>query len=1038
MTVLVEIPTKNRDSVLGRCLAGLFMQAFQDFDILILNDGKEEVGRTPTTNYMLKKHRLHRKVWVETGTKISQAHNHNIPLYDKRFAEYKFCLRVDDDVVLNRRALQGMVNTIKSRTCEVGAVAGLWFENERLSDRLYDRMVMDSPIHAHPSMHGIIGTINSNWQQRVYHPTGELYRVEHLYSVCLYNMEAMRIAGGWPEVYSRGVAHGEETDGTYRLHLSGKHLIINPAVTGEHLRAGGGIRDVKDLKQVQSLDREKWQNRLSKFQDINFQDIKVAVECKHSFGIGGAERMFYSTVFLLQALSNFIVHPIFHGLHYSPERCKEIFGFAYLEPDELLDEYDVLIVLGHEPEHKTVAKHKIFICLFPLDFPTELLFKFDQVFGISKYVAGYMEEKFKVTCGHIYPPVIWESKPRKKENIILVVGRCVPSKSLQWQMERFVELGLTDWKMHIVTATSVDEFKAYQIAVEGYAEQHGIILHKDISGDELASLYCKSKILWSAMGMRGSDPVTAEHFGYTPVEAQLAGCAAVVYDRGGHKETVAEPLRWKTTDELMDITRRVAGGEPVVIMNLEGFSHDTYITRLRNYILRVNAMALHVEKIEQIKIDERPISVGLIVDSPYLPEYGVGITTGFAQIGAEIVRHLTKCKDIDLSVFTLMDTTYPRRGANLPYDVFPAISSDLQGRKTTPHFTKWCQPDVLIDVYDVGDSFTHVNSLGLLGFAQPIIGYFPIEGAGRLVQPTKRLIDRLTYVITWCRSGAALIREYIPDAAGKLYVAGIGIDHAPFAPLEPERRKKIRELVGWDDKFMCISVGSNKRTKMHPILVEAIRICLQRGYDDIYAYIHTLPFNNHNMGGWALQHIIDSEEQRYKVPVRHHVLLPPTMRDNWHGPQYEFDELEDWKLVTPPNPKGRKILFSSLSYIERLGIANLGVDPSSVEGWGLPILEMVACGLPAISVNDGMVRSEVHSKYCTLIDPVAWDTWHTGTRLAIISPEDLADAIIEARLLNGLELDPASMQLNIMEDLAWGKTIGIFSELVRKAYGESR
>lgn len=422
--ILIGIPTKNRDSVLGRQLASLLMQAFQNFDVLIMNDGDKPVGCTLSTEYVIRKLRLHHKVFIEEGSHISQAHNHNIALYDLRFRNYEYILRCDDDLIMNRDAVRLLVNTIDSDP-SIGAVSGLWFENERLGDSLYDRMLVAEP-RSHPSMHGKIGTINSNWQQRCYHAMNELYQVQHLYSNCIYDAEMMRLAGGWPEVYSHGVAHGEETDGTHRLYLSGHKLVVNPLVTGEHLRAGGGIRDTRHLSDVQALDRELWQNRLSHLRNIKFDDISVAVECKHCFGIGGAEKMFYSTIAALQGIDGINVYPVFHGLHYSPQEALEFFGVHYYERDETPENFDALIIIGHDPDHKTEARHKSFICLFPTDFPQEMLLGFDQVLGISQYVSSYIEKKSKIRCDYVYPPVSFAMSkyvPDRENRILVEIGR---------------------------------------------------------------------------------------------------------------------------------------------------------------------------------------------------------------------------------------------------------------------------------------------------------------------------------------------------------------------------------------------------------------------------------------------------------------------------------------------------------------------------------------------------------------------------------------------------------------------------------------
>ena len=106
--VLVETPTMNREVVLGRCLACLLNQTFQDFDIFLSNDGDRPIGYTRTAHYLLELLSKEHDIWIEDGSHISQAHNHNMPLYDTRFRGYKYILRMDDDVLLNKFAMQFM------------------------------------------------------------------------------------------------------------------------------------------------------------------------------------------------------------------------------------------------------------------------------------------------------------------------------------------------------------------------------------------------------------------------------------------------------------------------------------------------------------------------------------------------------------------------------------------------------------------------------------------------------------------------------------------------------------------------------------------------------------------------------------------------------------------------------------------------------------------------------------------------------------------------------------------------------------------
>jgi glycosyltransferase involved in cell wall biosynthesis len=188
------------------------------------------------------------------------------------------------------------------------------------------------------------------------------------------------------------------------------------------------------------------------------------------------------------------------------------------------------------------------------------------------------------------------------------------------------------------------------------------------------------------------------------------------------------------------------------------------------------------------------------------------------------------------------------------------------------------------------------------------------------------------------------------------------------------------------------------------------------------------------MQGWTLDWIIEHDEAVYGVPLSDHILFPP-MLDKWHGVPYKLDEIEEWRMTRPPEPRQRGALFAGLDFITRYCLADLYVDVSSAEGHGLSVLEAAACGVPCISVNDGMARTEVHSKYCHMLEPVYnYDTWHISSTLALVDPRDVAAMILELKENDELRNRFAPAQAHIKEDLPWARTADFFIDLFRRAY----
>lgn len=1051
MRILIEISTKDRDTILGRCLASLLLQDFREWDLLIINDGNVPVGRNKTTEFLrdLIVNNGH-SVTVIPGRHVSQAHNHNIPLYDSRFVNYKYIYRADDDILADKKAIANLYETITKY--DAAAVGGLWFESEWKDEIFHDRGEM-SEIMKSKEVWGDVGAANSNWQQRMYHPTDTPYDVEHIYSNCIYNAERMRLAGGWPEVYSRGVAHGEETDGTYRLFLNGGLLLVDPRATGQHLKESGGIRSSKDVGEKQYMDSLKWQDRLPELKKISFRP-SVAIWCQHSFGFGGAQRVFYELISMLQFTTGLDVYPIFSGQYFTPKECEMAFGFTYTER-EPKKEYDVCIVMGHEP-FKPVKAKKYILHVF---FPDEARETFDDIALIlthSKYTAEYIEKEWGYESDVVSYYVKRISGHRQKENIILVVSRYDPFKAPLLMMEWFCQIreDLPGWTMHVIGGTTGGVYPGYEDQIRKFAGENGIALHENVPSEEVEDLYKRAKIAWCAKGINADGlPKEAEHFGLVPIEAWQAGCVPVAFDLAGHRETVCEPLRWKTQDDLRRITlalvkqmdKDFSGMRSVVDLfmlgqawNVEGLGaiypcHHSfydpvrYIRSIENYIRRVNGMALELRKVDRISVKNRAIRVAAIADSPH-------ITTGFGTVVNEIYKRIVAQKDMSLSVFGLMDYDFPKREdfERDKYDFFPAYPDDPQGQRTLPQFIRWAQPDVIFMMYDPGNLNGQILTLHSVGIDKPVIAYFPIEGEP-ITKATYQVVEKVDVPVVYCQCEVDAIKRVLPNA--KVYWKSHGIDHAPFAPLHPEKRAKIRNLIGWDGKFVIYNIGTNKRVKQQPYLIEAMRILLSRGYDDIYMYLHTKQFNQHIMQGWTLDWIADYWSDVSGLPISDHILYPMEFADQWKGIPYGgWDDLDIWRITQPPTSQLRGAIFNNLDYVTRLGLADMYVDVSSAEGWGLPTLEAVACGIPTISVNDGMVRTEVHSKYCQMIDPVHWDTWHSSARLVLVDPEDVADAIVTLRESPDLMKKYSSYWQKIREDLPWTPTCEFFVDKIREEY----
>jgi glycosyltransferase involved in cell wall biosynthesis len=140
---------------------------------------------------------------------------------------------------------------------------------------------------------------------------------------------------------------------------------------------------------------------------------------------------------------------------------------------------------------------------------------------------------------------------------------------------------------------------------------------------------------------------------------------------------------------------------------------------------------------------------------------------------------------------------------------------------------------------------------------------------------------------------------------------------------------------------------------------------------------------------------LDLKEQVKFYGVEEMVLFPPDLADQLHGPAYHQLRPAGWQpAVRPSSPEARAEAFMSLSMIDRYNCADAYLDASSVQGFNLPNVEAMACGLPVAATADDGPRAEVLGPAAMWMKPTAEDYWHTGARLQIVTPETIAATVL--------------------------------------------
>jgi glycosyltransferase involved in cell wall biosynthesis len=198
---------------------------------------------------------------------------------------------------------------------------------------------------------------------------------------------------------------------------------------------------------------------------------------------------------------------------------------------------------------------------------TSWLDGYDAVVSNSAFTAGWVQRWWARTSEVLEPPVHLR-EPGEKERVILSVGRFFGSgrghskKQLE-MVQAFRRLGAAGegWELHLVGGCSPED-RPYLAEVRTAAAGAPVRFHVDATGAELEQLYRRASIYWHATGLDENleaDPVRAEHFGISTVEAMSAGAVPVVMDAGGQPEIVRDGVDGLCFSDLDGLVATTAG-----------------------------------------------------------------------------------------------------------------------------------------------------------------------------------------------------------------------------------------------------------------------------------------------------------------------------------------------------------------------------------------------------------------------------------------------------------------------------------------------
>jgi glycosyltransferase involved in cell wall biosynthesis len=367
------------------------------------------------------------------------------------------------------------------------------------------------------------------------------------------------------------------------------------------------------------------------------------------------------------------------------------------------------------------------------------------------------------------------------------------------------------------------------------------------------------------------------------------------------------------------------------------------------------------------------------------------VASGFGRVTREITTRLAKVPGMEVACIGWSYDGWPYDRNRFPFDIYPA-----RGTPHDPeHFERVIhdfKPDVVITLGELW----MLDWLPTLPVRRQFkwIGYFPLDG-GPFYPPWEPMLKDVDELVAMSEFGRQVFQEGLPSR--RIHLIHHGVDTSVFRPLpDRERLKSHKRFQG---KFVVGCVARNQPRKNIPALVKAFA-SLSSKIENLHLYLHMNPCDV----GYDIITLLRRHRLEGKADV--------------NGPDFSLHQaLEDEQLNRLYN------LFDVLAL------------PSTGEGFGLPILEGMAAGVPVVA-TDYSACSELllgRGERVRILTTVA-----AGTNLiehAVIDVEALASCIEKLYRNPNLVKRYAEAGLAFARTLTWDSLLPKWLQLISSTSG---
>ncbi len=256
------------------------------------------------------------------------------------------------------------------------------------------------------------------------------------------------------------------------------------------------------------------------------------------------------------------------------------------------------------------------------------------------------------------------------------------------------------------------------------------------------------------------------------------------------------------------------------------------------------------------------------------------------------------------------------------------------------------------------------------------IGQCAVDGlgyAGGIPRHHEAYLAQADYVVAYTEFGRRAIIRTMPYVVNKIDVIYHGVDDTVFKPISREDRKKIRQQLNIDDKFVCLYAGRTHFRKNVAYIMKAFNALKRAGKTD-------------NCVLWM--HTSFEDPQNYNV----HRMIKEFDLD---GMIYTFDQVKNMKSpIQHIEERDYNLLLNAADCLINMG----------GEGFGYTVAEAMMAKTAVITLGDSATGELGGRGRAILIKPCNYMTGVEITERPLVDPKELAAKILDCKGRNNTEM----------------------------------